>query len=72
MSRLLLAGAALLLRRIEQTQALAWPSNERAELRADINALQRQHFADAEPQNGDAAKLRPTVERWTQRANTGK
>ncbi len=63
-------GAALLLRRIEQTQALAWPSSERAELRADINALQRQHFADAEPRNGDAVKLHPTVERWARRAST--
>ena len=63
-------GATLLLRRIEQTQAMTWSSSERAELRASINALQRQHFADAEPQNGDAAKLRPMVERWTRRAST--
>ncbi|EMI18253.1 protein disulfide isomerase [Rhodopirellula maiorica SM1] len=63
-------AATLLLRRIEQTQSGDWPSSERAALRADINALQRQHFADAEPQNGDAVKLHPTVQRWARRAGT--
>ncbi len=63
-------GAALLLRRIEQTQARAWPRDEQAELRADINALQRQHFANAAPQNGEAKQLRPMVERWARRAAT--
>lgn len=68
-------GAALLLRRIEQNQALDWSSGERSELRADINAIQRRHFAAAESINGDAAKvgsdasgLHPTVKRWTKRA----
>ncbi|WP_146523344.1 hypothetical protein [Stieleria varia] len=68
-------GAALLLRRIEQTQALNWSKSERSELRADIDAIQRRHFADAASANGDAGnssghsnQLRPTVQRWAQRA----
>jgi hypothetical protein len=68
-------GAALMLRRIEQFQASEWSPSERLELRADINAIQRRHFADTEAINGqatqngfDANNLRPTVQRWTTRA----
>jgi hypothetical protein len=68
-------GAALLLRRIEQSQALSWSTSERSELRADIDAIQRRHFANGEVGNGHANvqasganSLRPTVQRWTTRA----
>jgi len=63
-------GAALMLRRIEQTHAAKWSEKERSELRVDINAIQQEHFADAavNGHNKDTATdLRPTVQRWTQR-----
>ena len=66
-------GASLLLSRIEQAQASKWSKVERAELRADIDALQRRHFAEGGSTNGDASnfaadasELRPTVQRWTE------
>ncbi|MCA9136972.1 MAG: hypothetical protein KDB00_09435 [Planctomycetales bacterium] len=63
-------GAALLLRRIEQDHAMDWSRVEQAELRADIDAIQRRHFADAATTNGqtDVDDLRPTVRRWSNRA----
>lgn len=66
-------GAALLLRRINQSEATAWPTNEQAELRADIAAIQRQHFAEAAVGNADAGQaaisLRSTVQRWIDRTS---
>ena len=64
-------GAALLLRRINQSEATAWPTNEQAELQADIDAIQKQHFAAATAGSTDASQattgLRATVQRWIDR-----
>jgi len=69
-------GAALLLSRIERSVAAQWSPDERAELRSDMDALQRQHFASAAPPNGEERKPRvepsellPMVQRWAKRAN---
>lgn len=65
-------GATLILRRIGHSQATDWPTSEQSELRADIDAIQRHHFAESASENGDAIKsaasLRPTVQRWVDRA----
>lgn len=66
-------GAALLLRRIEDSQASLWTATERSDLRSDIETIQRQYFAGAasSTQGSDGqidANLRPTVQRWAQRA----
>lgn len=65
-------GAALRLRRIEQSEAMHWTADEQTELRADIETIYRLHFADSASLNGDAqqdnSNLRPTVQRWADRA----
>ena len=65
-------GAALMLRRINQSQASSWPVSEQTELRADIESIQRQHFAESQnggnPEDHSRSNLRPTVQRWVERA----
>lgn len=65
-------GATLLLQRIERSQAMHWPTDEQTQLRADIETIQRQHFANTASSNEaapqDSSSLRPTVQHWADRA----
>ncbi|GAB5402408.1 MAG: hypothetical protein Aurels2KO_06390 [Aureliella sp.] len=64
-------GAALLLRRIEDSKAAQWPTSERDALRSDIETIQQQYFASSTTSgnnNHSDSDLRPTVQRWTERA----